>query len=143
MMKGREGKSPRISVSLGVETFRSVTRAAAASDQSVSSLVAEILEMMSPVLERVAAFKELAARMETESKRGLLQQLQEQQGELERVLGKAIGVMEGMTARPDDERRVPAVVRRRERARRDPRPSNTGVRSVDKSGPAVRKGGVK
>lgn len=92
-------RNPRITVNVTPEVAQVLKRSAKATGQTVSGMVAELLEMVSPVLARVAALHEIASQARTEATQGLAERLKEVQDELEPVVLRALDVMGGTPVR--------------------------------------------
>jgi hypothetical protein len=101
-------RNPRITVNVKPEVAEVLRRTATATEQTVSGMVADLLEMVSPVLARVAALHEMAAQARTQATEGLKESLEAVQDELEPVLLRALDVM-GVTP----ERKVAGSARER------------------------------
>jgi hypothetical protein len=66
-----------------------------ATGQSVSQIVGEFLQMVEPIIARVAALKEIAEKADLEARSGLIESLQKGQDELEPALLKALDLLGG------------------------------------------------
>ena len=126
---------PRVGVSLPADVYALYKAFSKASGQSMSSMLAEMAVTSAPALERVLRVVVAAKEAESARKAGFQQAAQEAEQQLlpllaqaQQTLGMALDSMEAAATQQ------PAIAQRAGARRRDPRPSNTGVRSPRKQG---------
>ena len=129
------GTSPRIGVTLPRDVYALYKAFAKVSGRSMSSMLAEIAVTSAPALEKVLRVAIAAKEAEQARKQGLQQAASEAEEQLlpllqqaQQTLGLALENLEEVATRK------PAGAQRAGARRRDPRPSNTGVRSPHKGG---------
>ena len=127
---------PRVAVTLDSESFEAVRYLAIASDTSMSKIISELVQSVTPVLARTAELFALAKRAKSQQAQGLIDVSEQAVRELAPIHAQAMAVFQAAAARVEVAAAAPAARKRAPRAaatKGDPRPSNTGVRSRLKS----------
>jgi len=84
-------KNPRINITVKPERYELLKRLAGFQGTSMSALVAETMEMIYPVMERVCVVLEAAQRAQESSKEGLRESIARAEEELLPLLYQAVG----------------------------------------------------
>jgi predicted DNA-binding ribbon-helix-helix protein len=111
---------PRVTVTLEPDVYATMKELAQLQGCSMSSLIAELLNMVHPVQQKVLDAVKTAVTTKAEARAGFLQQLEDAQSQAESSLGPLLGLLE-------------------EYANAQPPHSNTGVTppSQDKTHPSA------
>lgn len=86
-------RNPRINVVVSQRAYDSLKRCSKATGDSVSRTVGELVELVTPVLERVAALSEMAEGAKREVAKGLESSLGEMESSLQPVLNRAYSLL--------------------------------------------------